>query len=350
MKRIRRLQRHRVGDLARGDPHQVHAVEIEHQPVEAGAERRRRRTSGWRPVVAERAALAGIGAAHRGDQAVDVEVGLLEQLLERPERHGDRLLELVDHLVLALAVDLRPGARGRRAAAVSSARSASRGRARRRPRRARPRRSRASRRGRRRRCRAVRRGADLVHLREQPVVGGGDRVALADGVLQPLAHQVERGGELAALLDRLQDRGLLPADLLHRDLEAVLRRAGLGGALVALGRRVPRAGPGRRSWMTTARVTSALGPTRSTTIVAVATAIQPSRCQGGRAGEELGERREAQVARGASRLDEQPFLGKMRGENAVQPTSKTRHTVTLWLFLPYRALPHPLGLSKNVVA
>ena len=101
------------------------------------------------------------------------------------------------------------------------------------------------RRARPRRCAACRRRsalpwlvserADLVHLREQPVVGRGDRVALADRVLQPLAHQVERGRELAALLDRLQDRGLLPADLLHRDLEAVLRRARLGGALVALG-------------------------------------------------------------------------------------------------------------------
>ena len=100
---------------------------------------------------------------------------------------------------------------------------------------------------------AGQRRADLVHLREQPVVGRGDRVALADGVLQPLAHQVERGRELAALLDRLQDRGLLPADLLHRDLEALLRRAGLGGALVALGGELVEpgllrlAGPPRRA-------------------------------------------------------------------------------------------------------
>ena len=145
------------------------------------------------------------------------------------------------------------------------------------------------------------------------------RVALADGVLQALAHQVERGGELAALLDRLQDRGLLPADLLHRDLEAVLRRAGLGGALVALGgeRLQPRL---VGVWITTAWVAPRSAATRSITTVAVATAIQPIAASAAVPESELRERGQPQVPGGVSRLDEQPFFRERYRQNAVQPT------------------------------
>ena len=110
---------------------------------------------------------------------------------------------------------------------------------------------------------------------DQPLVGAGGGVALADRVVEPVAHDVERGRELAALLDRLQDRRLLPADLLHGDLEALLRRAGLGGVLVALARRAHSAGPGRPPRCTTAGAGPRWALITVVATVAEATAIQP---------------------------------------------------------------------------